>query len=458
VREKGKVDQDHYFWLVATWENLFLSCTVCARLRGNYFPINSQSVPGTSLNQLRRQREGILLDPAWDHPEHSFFIGPKGELYPRNGRAEATISAFDLNRIDLMKARERSIEMFVKLWGSFAAGIGREGEENALREMLQTLGHDRPYIGAIYIYLWQISNRSTQRLIRSIIDSGPSTPTVPRLLDGIGDSLPNLLELGEWLLTRRAARLPLADERFHDRFLPISKVTIKNFKGIHELTLHLRDAKDNRHAIVAENAAGKTSVLQAISLGLAGPSYANSLIKDPHTILPDDAEEGYIEISFAGTDEKNVLEFSRKWRRFRGRLDRRVKVYGYGPYRLLAKQGLGKSKRNPSVRLHSLFEDGAKLNGFHGWLDKLRPSQRKDLGEVLQILLSSSKTKVSVDSQTLHIATNGKNHPIHNLSSGMQSVVSFCTDVLEAVYANDESILRGDYVVIVDELSSSPKF
>lgn len=451
-REDGTVDQLHYVWLIGEWENLYLCCQECSAYKKNLFPATLTAKFGATINQLRRQREGELLDPCWEHPEHFLEINSDGKLFPKKDRAHLTIQLLQLNREYLCTNRKAAIEEFIAIWNSQLEMLGQPSTQN-FGSLYAVFDHKAAYVGSIYLFLWQLATNDRKRTLKQVIESGLTDASIRYLLRAFGqlsleyiDRVPaQSVDVNEY---------PDFNASVQNGFRPIRKVTIENFKGIRRLELEIPRFSNQNFAIVGENATGKSSVLQAIALGLAGPREANRIIADASSVLFDDAFEGSIAIQFEEEGDLNLVFFNRNSARFQGEASRAVRVFGYGPYRLLSKRETGQKRRGKTVRLHSLFDDGARLNGYHGWLDSLNNEQKKDLAEVLQLLLVSRQTEVTVDSKNLKISTNGKTHPIASLSSGMQSVVSMCTDLAEALYSAGDSVLKDGFVLIVDELDA----
>jgi len=189
-------------------------------------------------------------------------------------------------------------------------------------------------------------------------------------------------------------------------------------------------------------------------LALIGIEEANTVVKDARKLLGAGRENASIKVDFWGTDEINLLEISSWSSRFSGKTERPTRVFGYGPYRILAKGELSKKMRSKGYRVSSLFNDSQKLNGYHGWLDQIDSKQRKDMAEVLELLMSSEDASVEVNSQSLQIKSKTKIHPIESLSSGMQSIVSMCTDLMEVIYSDSDSVLSNSYLILIDELDA----
>lgn len=444
-RENGQIDQHHYVWLIGEWDNLYLCCPQCATIKRNVFPASIPAKYGASINQLRRQRESKLLDPCWDRPEQYLEIDSTGRLRSKKPKGQLTIDFLALNRESLCRARLSSLQEFVQSWN-----ISIEKQDTKFYEIYGCLGPQAPYVGSILLFLWKVSKGPARTVMRHLIDAGPNDTDIRFLFQALGKLALSSIDYGQEESTSDFQRVETAELAFR----PIRSVLIENFKGIRNLQIDIPRFSDQSFAIVGENATGKTSVLQAIALGLAGPREANRTISDARDFLAEGATEGKVVIHFHEAREINEIFFSSRSSKFYGQAPRNVKVFGYGPYRLLAKQELSKSQRNPKVRLLSLFRDGYRINGYHGWLNSLGDAQRMDLAEVLQLLLISRETKVSVDVNSLKIRTNGREHPLEALSSGMQSVVSMCTDIMESLYAAGESVLKDGYVILIDELDA----
>lgn len=447
AREDGRVDQHHYHWLIAQWDNIHLSCPTCNNYKSNHFPVNFQAGYGMSINQLRRKKEAKLLDPCHDRPEKHFLVDTNARLLAISAEGAITIDMFHLNRMDLLQAREARLQQFLFAWNA-ACAPGSTKTRLLMSHLASLLRADTPYVGTLYLCLWQVSPPATRKILRQMMGGALKPIELKRLLADLGPIQDE--DLLRPLRNARTTTVPdtTAPEPFHK----IRHIQIRNFKGIEALTIEFPES--STFAFIGENATGKTSVLQAIALGLAGYRHARALVGEPTDLLADQADSGEIVVRFWDTDEYNEVSFSRNATRFSGRTRVQPKVFGYGPYRLLAKREQGKSRRDAKIRLLSLFDDTCLLNGHHGWLGGLNPNQKNDLAEVLQLLLASADSKVTVNTTTLAITTNGRPHPIDSLSSGMQSVTALCTDLMEALYESAESVLEDGYVIIIDELDA----
>ena len=185
-RPKGRVTRPDgtrlergYFWLAATWENLFYSCHDCngqrelldvptgiERLMGKLdrFPLADEAkrakAPGDECNETP-----LLLNPCLDNPEEHLEFFDAGEdrasLRHKGGSAkgECSIETFALNRLDLVKARQElvgQLTLLKTMAGQYLrmldAGptpaqeqIATDGIKAALVELVRRRGTSMPY-------------------------------------------------------------------------------------------------------------------------------------------------------------------------------------------------------------------------------------------------------------------------------------------------------------------------
>lgn len=454
-RNNGKVDQDYYSWLVLDWDNIYSCCEQCNVYKANNFPINGKSTFGASISKLRREEQALLIDPCFDRPDQHLEIGPDGLFFPKTAKGKTTIEILNLNRIDLCLNRSRLIEKLIRAWDkALQATFSHWPSTNLFEEVFDLLQHSTPYVGSIHLFLWRIADTNSKKIIRRIIDQGPYQSGIRSLIRSRG-TLPSLndLRITEELSEQEKA---LETHNFVS-YRPIKSIEINGFKGIDNLKIDIslgNNRSQEAIAIVGKNASGKSSVLQALSLALIGIEEANTVIKDARKLLGSGRENASIKVDFWGTDQINLLEISNSSSRFSGKTERPIRVFGYGPYRILAKGELSKKMRSKGYRVSSLFNDSQKLNGYHGWLNRIDSKQSKDMAEVLELLMSSEDASVEVNSQSLKIASKAKIHPIESLSSGMQSIVSMCTDLMEVIYSDSDSVLSNSYLILIDELDA----
>ncbi|MFY9341625.1 MAG: HNH endonuclease [Planctomycetota bacterium] len=158
------VDQDRYWWLTWTWENLVLACESCNARKGNHFPLEPGSQPlplptrptGGTLNDdvfdLPREHP-MLLDPRHDDPHQLCWwtvddpelpmIAWKWRLNTRSERARRTVELLALDAIadfvdqlylSTVLPQWRTIETIAATDAQKAASEWRNLEQRLLRE------------------------------------------------------------------------------------------------------------------------------------------------------------------------------------------------------------------------------------------------------------------------------------------------------------------------------------
>lgn len=137
----GRVADDGYYWLAASWENLLPSCIDCNRGRtlrdihstkpvvmgkANQFPLVAGTDPVQHHSGDVATEQALLLnpcDPDFDPANHFVFLRSSGVIAPvtvtdENGnnipepRAEVSIRVFALNRSGLVEDRLGYIQIF----------------------------------------------------------------------------------------------------------------------------------------------------------------------------------------------------------------------------------------------------------------------------------------------------------------------------------------------------------
>ena len=113
----GRMD-DGYWWLAATWENLFPACYECNRVRwketvdgrwvssgkGEWFPLKDEAARANAKGEEARE-EPLLLNPYLDEPSQHLEFRANGDVCARTDRGVETIRILDLNRSGLTRAR-----------------------------------------------------------------------------------------------------------------------------------------------------------------------------------------------------------------------------------------------------------------------------------------------------------------------------------------------------------------
>ncbi len=442
-RGDGRIDYRHYCWTALEWENLYLSCNACLRAKRNFFPIRGTSRVSAPLTELARTEQALLLDPCRDHPARHFAV--LGDvLVGTSDAGRATIEILALNRPELVEARLRTLERLRSIFRHQGVMPSSWSVER-----VSDMFVDGPFRGSLYIALLQ--HLPPENALRAWQTAPPSAWRVAKLAEV---SRPDLGDAGVPAQPRR--QFDTSDRRY------VRQVTIQNFRGVRHAVVDFpqRGKAANKApgslVLLGENAAGKTSILQATTLGALGARRAHEAGLTPRECLRDGADFGRIEVKFWDTDEKNIVEFARGDDAFGGRTQIETTVLAYGAYRLPARRQLGLSKRG-QFRVHSLFSERGLVNGPFGlerqFQGPLRRDRTEDATRALNALLVGS-TQAQISPDGIVIEEAGRPQRLVNLSSGVKSVVSIATDVMDVMYETWGGITSAQALIVVDEIDA----
>lgn len=243
-----------------------------------------------------------------------------------------------------------------------------------------------------------------------------------------------------------------------DKVLPYSlkQLAVKDFQGINELSVESIPVDTQWIFLVGENGFGKSTVLQAIFMGLNGALDGNTpLLENKHSSIQ--VEYKSLEDSFVNSvkDNKNPLAH--------------LAAYGPGRLNLQGVKSENAEDRNNSVSYNLFNSDGFLFNinsELVRW--KLKKDKRFDLVKKAICTLIPNLADVRFNSETdqieyieQEIGGDGKNTikyqplPFQKLASGFKSVIALAGDMIVRLSKNqpnvkDPSELKG--IVIIDEI------
>lgn len=243
-----------------------------------------------------------------------------------------------------------------------------------------------------------------------------------------------------------------------DKILPYSlkQLAVKDFQGIKELNVESIPVDTQWIFLVGENGFGKSTVLQAIFIGLNGALDGNTpLLEDKHSSIQ--VEYKSLEDSFVNSikDNKNPL----------------VHLAAYGPGRLNV-QGVKSENaedRNNSVS-YNLFNSDGFLFNINSELVRWSLKKDKRFGLVKKaictLIPNLADVRLNPDTDQIEyieqeIGSDGKNTikyqplPFQKLASGFKSVIALAGDMIVRLSKNQPTVkypseLKG--IVIIDEI------
>ena len=447
----------HYAWLAYDWENLLLVCQACNGRKRNLFPLRNQRAPlMTPLASVRAQESPRLLDPGHDRPERHLDFTLDGRCHARTTRGAATISTLELNRPDLTEERRAA---YRQLAMRIESGDARETVE-ALHELD---GDEAPFVGSLRILRHRLLSTiaaSSGHFSFSFEDSGHLIESV------VGQADP-----GAIMAALQQLELPEKGEPTPEPAIPatlpftppIRRIEIQNFKAIDRLVIEMGAIRHDSSSaaglmLLGENATGKSTVLEAITLALVGAEKANTLAR-ARDMEPDAQRGGHpgtygptrVTVEFwEGPPAELTIGHSGK---FEGTSEPRANVLAYGSRRYY-KPGRRVRARTGGPR--GLFDPSWTLPHPDLWLKDLGPDRFPEIARALGEILSLPPPPAAFlkqDERGVYIVEGDLQTPLSRHSEGYRSIFATAVDMLRGLMGGVD-VLDAQGVVLIDEVET----
>ncbi|SEK04701.1 AAA domain-containing protein [Sphingobium sp. AP50] len=489
----------YYTWLANAWENIYAICERCWPRDASVFPVRSTRCPLPNLGEIEAELEAapgrwvdpiredaLLIDPCEPINFSSHFLPlPSGMLIPKGDRGATTIEHFRLNREDLVIPRQRQFEYrldalarlhdrrhrtdikgglfdfdhmeFGGSWRCLLLQLGKMMSSSTLK-----LGREKE-LERFFVERMK-APRAREQLLAAIysLNSDPDRYAKPRLKRwraGAGRSWPKAIR-------------------------------IENFKSLECLEFALeepaKDVADGRKRqgkvrapllmILGENATGKSSVLEAITLALADDhTLADrdlepvSLMLDPEYLggPPNAALQGArLSVDYEW-DEHTSLEIGlHGFVTWSSHEHSRIPVFAYGAFRVFVAQP---GRLRPPSGIRSLFEPDHILPDPEAWLVSIAhlpvfAEVVRALRAILALEQDFDLIRVAGGRCYLDTVVPGPNGPVTAptplslVSSGFRSVLGMVCDVLRGLISVQDkrgaSLANARAVVLIDEIET----
>ncbi|HEX8204937.1 MAG TPA: AAA family ATPase [Solirubrobacteraceae bacterium] len=420
----GRPSRPHYWWLAYAWENLYLSCARCASGARRRFPVSGERAPEP---HGADHEEALLVDPCRDEPDDHIAFDENGEAAGLTEKGRQTVDVYRLNRTELLDARRREIVM------ALAALSGRLREGGVVDASL--LGIDREYTGAV-----------RQNVLRHLAERGVDAG--------------ELRSAAEEAIARRTVKAAVRRQR---RRLPmevgrVESISIRDFRGIRKLDIDFATAAGEGAGgwtmLLGENGRGKSSVLQALALVLAGGDERQRLDLRGEDLVRHGAKRAELTVKLADIDEPRTLVIDSPGMRVAG-MDAPVAVAAYGAARVPARSlVVGPAPDPKAPRVHNLFHPGAPLIAATQWLlDADEETFRTNASALRELLYEPEAAFEQGDGAVLLTRRHGPPVPIEHLSDGYRSLIALAVDVMAYFSERFGSLARAEGIVLVDEIS-----
>lgn len=496
--ERNSWDHLYYTWLSYSWENIYPICSECHPIRPDYFPVQGKRAPLPSERELvLYQKDGsglwqkhppkerpLLLDPCSIKSfVNHFSVDHEGNLFGHTQEAATTIEYFNLDRAELVERRRIVLSGYLERYSDLSENI----DDIKIDHWKTLFNFSEMEFGGLWYLMCRkiyLSHKNTPKpkaalsqnsigntLYKTILNENPMTT---------GADL--VKQMDTWKYVPVVDRPKLPKIRFGN--LPtLTSFKILNFKGIEKLELKIAQSaktdntlsKDIQPAllILGENAAGKSSVLEAITLALASEEARDELSLNYSELLLDpkllgaehDMQTERAEIKLFFSDEtSHTLTISNNSCKS-PEAYRIPPVFAYGAFRQYQKTS--RRKKNSSS-ISNLFYSDKLLSNPESWLLKLNQNQFNRVVRILREILSieGEFEVLERDLETRQCLIRIKNDnnsvtrtPLKLASSGYRSMLAMVCDIIQGLMAisrsqNDKTLDEAQAIVLIDEIEA----
>ncbi|WP_299764439.1 AAA family ATPase [uncultured Dokdonia sp.] len=472
----GSVSENHYWWLTYEWENLYSSCRNCNFNKRSRFPVQGRR---SSKDQPVSKEQPWILDPCnpEDFREQHFYYSEDGKMIGITRRGEITIDIFKLNRVNLIETRKKIIDRSSRLISLAALTIKRRGKayneiEAGLKDLISPSSeHTSVAIHYVKAFSERLSNIENPKLFNTLLS------------DVLGGSLETRfdkqIELSQEMIQDKMNKKDYsysmkmdseeAKMAYFSSAKKIKKIEISNFKNIKLLTLDFPKSTTSEEpwmVLLGENGTGKSSVLQAVALTLAGEERANALGLDASKFINQNtrAKTGYVKVFLEGLDEPCELHFSKESRRFTCNfMESKVILLAFGSTRLMADVSEGTDSINNVRNLRNLFDPFATLPDVEEWISNpntVSVLQFDQIAIELKKLLQLPEDKLIYRRKTkegryeLFIKVSKERHGIRvrELSAGYQAIIVMTLTIIRELLSTWDTFSIAEGIVLIDEI------
>jgi len=474
----GAIANDHYSWLAYEFDNLVLVCTECSSRKRSEFPLVGARAPYlTTMSEIRTRERPLVVDPFRGNPERHFLFLVDGRCEGTTQEGRITTRLLGLDNYALEQQRADEMETLVAHLQATIEGTGPSPLDYLARNLQfagARIGFTRRLFDGVEIGGARLNGRSSafvRELAAALREvSASDRERLFRRIDAVrqDDKMRLQPDAGAPLLDNIPyIRAQVPEYRPEPRRTGgVARVSICDFKGIHELEVALDRRRRSKSApclmLLGENAVGKSSVLQAIALALVGKRQAKRLIRDPSNYLRADLEARWDQLA----PTRATIELDMRHAegahfdlgadgRVDGATDAACVVLGYGPRRYFDPRTPDRPKSD-HTRVRTLFDPTAALPYAGVWLDHLEDRPFYEVAQVMRIVLSLSDTDEvlrDIDGR-ICVSLDGKPVPVERLSEGYRSVFALVADISRELLRDFRSLEDAEAVVLIDEIDT----
>jgi uncharacterized protein (TIGR02646 family) len=451
----------HYWWLAYEWANLLIACQVCnSKHKRDLFPLEHESRRAAigDKGPALRHEGALLIDPVQEDPaEHLEFL-PDGTVLPRTKKGEATIRILGLNRIELQAQRKKAAADLGLMLEILLASVGVKGSPNAEAVIQRITALHAPNCSVefaavqrrVFSDWYQQHTTQWDQLSRASdaqqLDKSVLSPLVPK----------ELISVHKQAEIKRISEQLSALKRFS-----IKSVEIENFKSLEKIRLQIppvsqKESQESWLLLLGDNGIGKSSILQAIALALAGQRQLDRLQLDASDFLRQGASRGHVVVYSYEDDRPVVLTFTKDGFKT-DLLDAPTFVLAYGSTRLLPKGAIQPDRnREPYVNIRNLFDYSTALTDPHNWLRRVDPKEFEEriAPAFFDLLALREQDRLQLEDGQLKLQQSGRVQKLEETSDGYKTIVGLVADIMQTLSLDHATYHNTQGIVLLDEIGN----
>lgn len=464
-----------YPWLAYEWNNLYLSCVTCHTNKGSVFPLVDESKRAVGQKSGFRRESPILLDPCEDDPERYLAFLPDGSVEADQQHAEIAahnIEVFGLNRPRLKRLRKKECSILKRKLQPVSYNLMKE---KAL--VSEELSSAMPFAAMRRELTFQWAESETGPFAKRGPDMRKRVRTALKSVDVDFEEVTRRIADAKSVppTTSRPEQVAVQVHELPLNTASIAKITIKNFKAIHSLTIEpiqstepsdlLEDSDDESSlellkgwtTFLGENGSGKSSILQAIALALAGEQITTDSALSPERYLMRGQRSGYVKLQLTRGEPIHLHITKTRFRFKSGGQPHGMFVRAFGSTRLLPNESTSDEMRRVTQRVEyrNMFDPFIPLIDANSWLSSLSDKNKNDEFRKVRLaikdLLGLDEER-TVEKSGDEILVDGQ--PLDNLSAGYQTIIAVACDIMAGVPQDLDDMQHAQGVVLIDEIGS----
>lgn len=201
-------------------------------------------------------------------------------------------------------------------------------------------------------------------------------------------------------------------------------------------------------------ATGKSTVLQAIALALAGADEARRFTR-PAKLLSVGAFEGSVVIWFWDQDAPVELHFQRSNDAFDGTRGPSAIVLAYGALRYAERRPRGHDLGLRFSRIGPILQPIARVAYPGRWLLDLDDTRFDTAARAMQSVLPVGSDSIMFRSgNRIFFDVGGHRATLSELSAGYQTVVGLCADIMRHLFERWDTLASASGIVLIDEIDA----